>query len=49
MHTALNGKIAVGDSKDIHDPFHTLVLSADSKETGVAIAAVEDNTDFVLV
>lgn len=45
----LNGKITIGDSKDTHDAFHTLVLSADSKETGVTVSAVEDNTDFVLI
>ncbi|KAH9996895.1 RmlC-like cupin domain-containing protein [Russula vinacea] len=33
----MNGKITVGDSSETHDPFHTLVLSAEGK------------TDFVLV
>jgi quercetin 2,3-dioxygenase len=45
----MNGKITVGDSSATHDPFHTLVLSASSQETGVSITAVEGDTDFVLV
>jgi hypothetical protein len=45
----MNGTITVGDSSATHDPFHTLVLSAGSQETGVSVTAVEGNTDCVLV
>ncbi|KAH9001063.1 pirin domain-containing protein [Lactarius akahatsu] len=45
----LNGKITVGDSKDTHDPFHTLVLSANGNETGISVSALENDTDFVLI
>ncbi|KAF7793035.1 hypothetical protein EIP86_004140 [Pleurotus ostreatoroseus] len=46
----LNGSVTVGDETELpHTAFHTLVLSHDSKETGVKLTATEDNTDFVLI
>ncbi|KAI0341726.1 hypothetical protein BDW22DRAFT_1358575 [Trametopsis cervina] len=43
------GSVSVGDETLAHETFNTLVLSADSKETGVKLTAGEDNTEFVLV
>lgn len=43
------GSVLVGDETLAHETFNTLVLSADSKETGVKLTAGEDNTEFILV
>ena len=32
-----------------YETFHTLVLSAETGETGVELTATEENTEFVLV
>jgi quercetin 2,3-dioxygenase len=45
----LKGSIAVGTEADAHDAFHTLVLSSEGNETGVAITAKVDNTELILV
>lgn len=39
----------MGDDEKAHEPYHTLVLSAGSDETGVKLTAMEDRTEFVLV
>ncbi len=39
----------MGDQPIAHEAFHTLVLSADSKETGVKLTAGEEHTELVLV
>ncbi|KAI9446232.1 pirin domain-containing protein [Lactarius indigo] len=45
----LNGKITCWRLEDTHDPFHTLVLSANGNETGISVSALENDTDFVLI
>lgn len=47
----LKGSVIVnpGSNSQKEEPFHTLVLSTAQNETGVAIQAVEDETEFVLV
>jgi len=47
----LKGNILVNPEADSmkEEPFHTLVLSAGKNETGVAIQATEDETEFVLI
>ncbi|THU90703.1 hypothetical protein K435DRAFT_830125 [Dendrothele bispora CBS 962.96] len=43
------GSVTIGDSTMPIEAFNTIVLSADDTQTGVKVAAVEDNTEFVLV
>ncbi|PSS06886.1 hypothetical protein PHLCEN_2v3514 [Hermanssonia centrifuga] len=45
----LKGSLIVGDQPIAHEAFHTLVLSADSKETGVKLTAGEEHTELVLI
>ncbi|KIJ44108.1 hypothetical protein M422DRAFT_30627 [Sphaerobolus stellatus SS14] len=48
----IKGNIIVNPSNSEskkEEPFNTLVLSAGANETGVAIQALEDNTEFVLI
>ncbi|KAG5646640.1 hypothetical protein DXG03_002630 [Asterophora parasitica] len=45
----LKGKVTVGSKSLPYEAFHTLVFSADEKETGVTITAVEDQTEFLLI
>jgi len=47
----LKGSLAVNLSSGSkpHEPYHTLVLSSKDGETGVALTAEEDNTEFVLI
>lgn len=45
----LKGKLKVGSEKTVHDPFHTLVLSADKTETGVNLTATANKTEIVLI
>jgi len=44
----LTGKVKVGTAAEAQEAYHTLVLSAKAGETGVALAAEEDNTRMVL-
>lgn len=46
---ALKGGVLVGGAGTTHEPYHTLVLSANSNETGVRLTAGEDGTELVLV
>ncbi|KAL6308995.1 RmlC-like cupin domain-containing protein [Sparassis latifolia] len=43
------GSLSVGPDPEAHEAFHTLVLSAESEETGVQVTAAEDNTEAVLI
>jgi len=45
----LEGSLSVGSESIPHQAFHTLVLSAQSNETGVSLTATEDSTEFILV
>jgi len=45
----LKGSVILGNSSIPQPAFHTLVLSANDKETGVLLKAGEDDTDFVLI
>ncbi|KAF8590579.1 pirin domain-containing protein [Ramaria rubella] len=47
----MKGNIIVSRNDDSpqEEPFHTLVLSAASNETGVAVDATKDDTEFVLI
>ncbi|EKM55411.1 uncharacterized protein PHACADRAFT_143719 [Phanerochaete carnosa HHB-10118-sp] len=45
----LKGSVVVGDDEKAHEPYHTLVLSADSDETGIKLTATQDRTEFVLI
>ncbi|KAI0030742.1 RmlC-like cupin domain-containing protein [Vararia minispora EC-137] len=45
----LKGKITIGESQDKHDAFNTLVLSTDEQQNGVAVAALEDGAELVLI
>ncbi|KAK2466958.1 hypothetical protein APHAL10511_001216 [Amanita phalloides] len=46
----LKGSVAVGpDSAPIHGAYHTLVLSSDRNQTGVAISGVEKGTELILI
>ena len=54
LHTALKGSAYVnkagGDASPVkHEQYYTLVLSADSTETGVEIEAGADGTEVVLI
>ena len=49
-HEALSGSLKVGSpDSEPQKPYHTLVLSANANETGVALTATEDNTEAILV
>lgn len=39
----------MGDEPVPYKQFHTLVLSQENGETGVSLAAAEDETEFILV
>lgn len=41
--------MSVGSDPSVHEAFHTVVLSADKRETGVEITAVEDGAEVILV
>lgn len=45
----MKGSVRIGSESTSHDPFHTLVLSADDGQNGVKLTATADNTEFVLV
>lgn len=47
----LKGKVKVNPESDSLEetPYHTLVLSGEKNESGVAIQATEDDTEIVLV
>lgn len=51
LYTIKGGiKVNAGDANSLkEEPFTTLVLSAEANQTGVAIEAVEDGTEFVLI
>lgn len=50
IHTVLKGTLKIGDTdSEPLEAFHTLVFSSAKNETGVAITAVEDNTEAILV
>ncbi|KAI0818559.1 pirin domain-containing protein [Irpex lacteus] len=44
----LKGSVIVGEDTLPHETFNTLVLSAESGETGVKLTAAEDGTEFML-
>ncbi|KZT11399.1 uncharacterized protein LAESUDRAFT_268223 [Laetiporus sulphureus 93-53] len=46
---SLKGSLKVGSEPNVHEAFHTLVLSGDANETGVQLTAAEDNTEAVLI
>jgi redox-sensitive bicupin YhaK (pirin superfamily) len=43
------GSVLVGDDTIPQPTFHTVVLSGESNETGVLLAAAEDDTQFILI
>ena len=47
----LKGKVKVNPGPDSleEEPYHTLVLSGEQNQSGVAIEATEDETELVLV
>lgn len=47
--SVLKGSVIVGQDTIPSESFHTIVLNDDKNATGVSLAAVEDNTEFVLV
>ena len=46
---ALKGSIAIGNEPEKHEQYNTLVMSANKNETGIAVTALEDETEFILV
>jgi hypothetical protein len=48
LHAVLKGSLKIDSNSEVHKPFHTVVLSSDENEGGVAVEAVEDNTEFLL-
>jgi quercetin 2,3-dioxygenase len=46
----IKGSVQVGDtgSETASDEFHTLVLSADEKETGISMSAIKAGTEVIL-
>ncbi|KZV72903.1 pirin domain-containing protein [Peniophora sp. CONT] len=45
----LKGKAKIGTDEQVHEAFHTLILSTSEGQNGVAITATEDNTELVLI
>jgi len=45
----LRGSVLVGNDTMPNETFYTIVLSAEETETGVKLAAGDDDTDFILV
>ena len=46
----LKGSISIGSElKTIHEAFHTLVLSGEKGQTGVAISTIEKGTEIVVI
>jgi hypothetical protein len=49
MFAVLKGAITVGSEGTKHEPFHTLLLSSSTTETGVLIKALQGETELVVV
>ena len=45
----MSGGLRIGSDSTVHEPYHTLVLSADSTQNGVELIATEENTQLMLV
>ncbi|KAF9005605.1 RmlC-like cupin domain-containing protein [Cyathus striatus] len=45
----LKGSLSISSDNTAYGAFHTLVLSSDDSQTGVAVTALEDSTEFVLI
>lgn len=45
----MSGGLRVGPDSTVHEPYHTLVLSADSTQNGVELTATEEKTELMLV
>ncbi|KAI0807127.1 RmlC-like cupin domain-containing protein [Fomes fomentarius] len=44
----MSGGLRVGPDSTVHEPYHTLVLSADSTQNGVELTATEEKTELML-
>lgn len=50
FHLVLKGSISIGsDPKPIYEAFHTVVLSSEEDQSGVAVSTVEKETELVII